>query len=399
MTEQERFEHQLAEALRNLAAEATPRDDLLGLADGIVRDHRRRGRGPVVGFDWPWGWTRWALVGALLVLLSIIGLAVAGAWLRNRENPIEPAPPGLPLGLQGTFEGNGPGADALGNYGTYRLDLGAPSIVQVLDSMGGPDNAHARNGVWGSVQDWVGRTSDFIPAGRWSYAGGDGELVITAAPACGSARYRVHADQDGPHFTPLRDACAERVAVLTRSKWDRVSVPLAAGHTYGSFSFSEPFHFAAPTSAGADPWVSTGNLFIRGYGWSIAVLDDEPVQADVCDPSKGRLPDLPATPEDVGTWLRASSRLTVSEVTSITVDGRPALRFALQPSDACQTSSPFCRNCPGDLEGTFSVGFRIYAVSAPDDMVVLSVTSDEGGRAEAELFVEAMVGSMTFDDR
>jgi hypothetical protein len=150
--------------------------------------------------------------------------------------------------------------------------------------------------------------------------------------------------------------------------------------------------------SGAMPWISPGSLRIGNVYWDIWFIDDQPVQVDVCDPSKGRLADVPATPEVVGEWLRSGSQLTVSEPIELNVDGRTALRFDTEPSVGCDSASQLCLACAsGPLEGSFQVGFRVYAIPTGGDTIIAVVESDEGGREEALLAADELVRSLTFD--
>jgi hypothetical protein len=279
----------------------------------------------------------------------------------------------------------------------YRLDLGGDSIVRMTESTEG--SAHARNGAWGSVEDWVGRVSAFNSDPD---APNQGEVEITAPAPCGVVRYHVEFTSE-LHLSSISDACAERVAILTRSPWSWVASDVASGQSQHSYSFSEPFHFLPPSNVGAKQVTSTGDLrFNGGPYWSVWLFDDVPVMVDVCDPSNGRLADVPTTPEAVGSWLRSSSRLTVSDEAAITVDGRPGLRFDTEASEACKDFGGLCLECgSGPREGAFQVGYRLYAIPTGDDTIIAVVASDpalESLEDSAE-FAEGLVQTMTFDDQ
>ena len=422
MTEHDAFERRLADALRGYAAEARTEVESLQLAHAVARDHpRRSGWSAVVGLPRRRSPLWWALLGALLILGSTLALAAVGAWLMKDVPELDPGHP-IPQALHGEFEGNGPGPDAFGNYGMYVVDLTATAIVR-LESSNSGEGAHSATGVWGSAAEWVGRAIAFTPTGP-----GVGELIIRSPGSCGDGRYVLRANvgegqSDAPsarpasapsgnstlrapevlrwdqvYFTRLEDACSERVAILTGGPWQHRATELVVGERYDSWFFTEPFQFAAPgAAAGAMPWISPSSLRIGNVYWGIWFIDDEPVQLDVCDPSKGRLADVPATPEAVGEWLRSASRLTISEPIELTVDGRTALRFDTQPSVACDGGSQLCQVCDsGPLEGSFQVGFRVYAIPTGDDTIIAVVGSD-GPIGQADVLADEIVRSMTFD--
>ncbi len=111
---------------------------------------------------------------------------------------------------------------------------------------------------------------------------------------------------------------------------------LAAGTTYAASAFSEPFHAIVPAfdatldlsrvAVASQPGAGVLRIAM-GCCWNTFLLDDQVVLADVCDAAVGTLPDIPATPQAVGEWLRSSTGLTVSDPIEIPVDGRTALRF------------------------------------------------------------------------
>jgi hypothetical protein len=66
-------------------------------------------------------------------------------------------------------------------------------------------------------------------------------------------------------------------------------------------------------------------LTVSHAWWNGFFLDDEPVFLDLCDPSAGTLPDIPATVEEAAAWLRSTASLGYDEPTAVEVDGRTAL--------------------------------------------------------------------------
>lgn len=172
--------------------------------------------------------------------------------------------------------------------------------------------------------------------------------------------------------------------------------PLVPGETNDSLAFSEPFHFVVPAT---DPtptmrqWGTQGGLRIgSGCCWNSWFIDDLPVNVDVCDWTKGRLADVPATPQAVGEWLRSASGLKVADPIEIPVDGRTALRFDVQTS-----RSAVCRGSDAPSNSPSVTGFRYYAIPTGDDTILYVVWADPGSYPSVKAGADALVRSMTFD--
>jgi hypothetical protein len=388
MTDIDGFDRRLTEALRAYAFDAPEAPDAAAFARAIVRGHPRR--------SWPSSVLRVTLgrplrlaltIGLLLLLTALVAIGV-GAWMRDRSLPIR-SPSAFPLALRYGFEGNGPGADALGNYGMYHLDFDGEALVRVIDGASG--SAHARNGVWGSVEDWAGRADRFGGTGATA---GDGVVSIRAPEPCGDASYRLRNGDDGLHLTVIQDSCTERIAILTRTPWLHAGVPLVAGHRYDSFAFTEPFRFVAAVDAKALPWIGSGTLRLSDLYWRVWVFDDVAVPVDVCDASKGSLPDIPATPTAVEAWLRGSPSLPVSGVERVVVDGRDAIRLDI---GECRVPPTTCNDCPVPRPDEFRLGSRLYAVPTGSDIILVVVWGETSADdISAEAFAEGLVGSMIF---
>ena len=228
---------------------------------------------------------------------------------------------------------------------------------------------------------------------------------------CGVGRYDVERrPEDHIRFTLVDDPCAERAAILTSESWefgaagDRRMGPFTAGETYQSGTFTEPFRFVMPTvdatgeNAGlpeqfryAWRYVSDGGLRFGGVWWSMSILDDLPLNVDVCDDTSAMLPDIPSTPKAVGEWLRSSAGVTVSEPVEVPVDGRTALRFDIGES---ATPCPGSRLPPGGYYGYRS---RAYAIPTGDDTILLFGGSDGVNYEAVKAAMEAFVRSMDFE--
>jgi len=228
---------------------------------------------------------------------------------------------------------------------------------------------------------------------------------------CGTGRYDVERrPEDHIRFTLVDDTCAERAAILTSVSWefgtagDARMGPFTAGKTYESGTFTEPFRFVMPAvdatgeNAGlpeqflyAWRYVSDGGLRFGGAWWSMRILDDVPLNVDVCDETSALLADIPSTPQAVGEWLRSSAGVTVSEPVEVPVDGRTALRF-----DIGESATP----CPGSrlpAGGYYGYRSRAYAIPTGDDTILLVGGSDEVNYEAVKAAMEAFVRSMQFE--
>ncbi len=333
------------------------------------------------------------LLASLLAVGTGLALLVIGSALTHDDFAVDPAHP-IPNVLSGEFEAQlavaGP-APGYVDYAWYLVDLDADNILH------GPSRSDADiRGVDDATASWAGRAVAFV-----STEPGAGELVIRASEPCGDARYHLLFDDEGITFTQPRDACADRVAILTSRPWRHHPTMLAVGERYGSWFFTEPFHFVLPqmeqgavsevqqmVGIGWSP--ATGRLRIGHPYWRTWFIDDQSVYADICDPSKGTLHDVPATPEAVGEWLRSSSGTTVSPPIELEVDGRSALRFDIRQSDACvrQTDPTSTDVMPID-------GFRVYAIPTGDDTILYTAWTDGG--SDIATGVDELVRSITFD--
>lgn len=117
--------------------------------------------------------------------------------------------------------------------------------------------------------------------------------------------------------------------------------------------------------------------------------DDVPVPRDLYNSGDGVLPDVPETPEAVDVWLRSSSLRVVPSATTITVDGRTALRYDGLTSTGCSRYMP--------LPDNVYIGFRIYAIPTGDDTILYVVTSDGGSYPYLESGADELVRSIDFD--
>ena len=391
MVETDVFEARLADALRAYASEAPLEVDAVELTSAIAARGTQRSRWSVALGPLRRRQMVLLVLGALLILATLVAIASVGAWLTRDDRLVVDRDHPLPNELYGEWIAiPAGGADASGN--TYLMDFATHSLIRDPD---------------GTTADWAGRAVAFTPIGARAW-----EVVVRSPGPCGEGRYtvrevpaRLDLDPalkpaiDTIALTGADDACAARVAILEGAfawtRHDPIPQPLVPGTTYGSASFSEPFHFVMPST---DPvgsmrkWGTVGGLRIfAGCCWSTWFVDDQPVNVDVCDYTKGRLDDVPSTPEAVEAWLRSSSRLTVSHAIEIPVDGRTALRFDLKPAEDC-------RSREGTLtQPSFDIGFRIYAIPTGDDMILYSVWSDPGSLPSLDMGVEELVRSMTFD--
>jgi hypothetical protein len=146
------------------------------------------------------------------------------------------------------------------------------------------------------------------------------------------------------------------------------------GETYHAATFGEPFTFVVPdrfrpNDIDSDVWDErTFRIRPGSSAGAITFHDDARLTDDICNPT-GVLTDLPATPEAVGEWLRASDGLTVSEPTEMTVDGRTAMYYDIQVGENCEINT----DMPGDPTVVFDRNerHRVYAVPSGDDLVIV----------------------------
>jgi hypothetical protein len=180
----------------------------------------------------------------------------------------------------------------------------------------------------------------------------------------------------------------------------RSGIDLFDGTEYGSWAFTEPFTFVMsamdPTlrpggpSAAAMERDGAGVLeILEGCCWITWFVDDRAISLDPCQPEAGTLPDIPATPEAVGEWLRASPGLTVSDPVSIPVDGRTALRFEVEAGADCQF---------GSLVAGANVvpGMQYYAIPSGRDTILYVVWGDPGSLPYVITGAEELVRSIDF---
>jgi len=165
-----------------------------------------------------------------------------------------------------------------------------------------------------------------------------------------------------------------------------------AGGSYGSLDFTEPFHLRVPADLriinASVGWMhqarSAGQLDISHPWWNGSFIDDMPVNRDLCDASKGTLPDIPPTFEAVEGWLGGSARVSWDRPVDVVVDGRRAVRWRVH--DACDDAGIRVTAADG--------GGDVYAIQAPDDMILFVVRPDTANEAAA---IEVLVRALTFD--
>lgn len=185
-------------------------------------------------------------------------------------------------------------------------------------------------------------------------------------------------------------------------------VVLVAGTAYRASEFSEPLSFVVPAF---DPSLDTTHVAVAaqlgpsygvlqiGYGccWESWILDDQPVRADVCDPTAGTRADIPATPEAVGDWLRSSSLITVADPIAIEADGRTALRFDITGAAEIGPCQVGTLDAAGAFEGRYPLSTRVFAIPTGDDTILYVTWSDAGSLASVEQGADGLVRSMKFD--
>lgn len=373
-------------------------------------------------------------------LLGIAALLVVGGsvltqvgslrpWTVDPSPSPEPTPPAvvevpeIPDILRGQFVAQlvDPNArDGVNPYPFYFIDLADEVLVHGPGNTDDPVEMRVEDG---TAADWAGRVVQFTPV-----SAGSAVVVIQAPSPCGEGRYLVRYDE-APRwadpwaltFTQPQDRCADRLEILVGGSASPIDVPspaspsfvvapsssvstartwthqptrLASGERYGPWSFTEPFQFVMPPEdlpPSAWTWLAPGHIYFSHPYWSGDLFDDRTLPIDHCDASSGSLPDLPASPKAFESWLR-SNGLAIDDSAEIEVDGRTAVRY---------DTSELPRDCPGQSQEEAdwnAVRFRSrwYLIPTGDDTILFTVYGD----TETELQVaDAIVGSMTFDDR
>ena len=184
------------------------------------------------------------------------------------------------------------------------------------------------------------------------------------------------------------------------------------GTTVAVESFTEPFSFTVPAYPTSDPptpvvlesMIADAELSSTTWG-KVTFHDDQPLPANLCLPTGGRIDDVPATPEAVGDWLQSSTGLEVSPADSLTVDGREALGWDVTlPEGVCdEQSEAQAQNVPPPW---FAAGenHRVYGVpTGTDTILVLTWGVSYGGLSEeygdaVNAATDDLVRSMTFGD-
>ena len=394
MTELDMFDQRLAAAFMRLASEAERMPDPVERARSIVRAHPRRGgwsglrRVPRPGWAW--------IAVAVLLAASVLVYVIAGGASLPTPLAVDPT-----RAISGELYGQwyaGPPADVFPADRDV-LDFNAPVLIHRPDGSGGS----------------FGRAIAFVDTGLDT-----GEVIVAASGACGEGRYRV-AFQDpaipagsataaplppGNSSPPTRswasdlvltvvaDPCGGRLAILGEAPWHRVSIGLHPGSTVSSLQFTEPFRIAIPSSISAPFDDIAGalrqsdaatRLSVSHPWWNGFFLDDEPVFRDLCDPSAGTLPDIPATVEAAAAWLRSTAALGYGEPTAVEIDGRTALWVGK------------LRGCPnGDIPAVAIgvYGGIYYAIPTGNDVILWVVRPDT--EAEADL-ADQLARAIDFD--
>ena len=336
---------------------------------------------------------------AIAGIAGLFALVSIGAWAIGSAIP--PSVPGLahdPVAV----DPERPIPAVL--YGDWVLDTGAgdprvPATSPTIDL----DAAVLIRRPGGVPVDWAGRAVAFSQIDPRT-----GELTVRSSGPCGDGRYRVSLPDPATgavrfFLHAIDDPCGGRSSILEAPMgWVRPdSTDLVAGRIYGSFGFSEPFHFrmsamdaslSSEKAAVVRRWGTSGGLRMgMGCCWTGILLDDQPVNVDVCDYTLGTLADIPSTPKAVGAWLRASPQMTVSDPVELTVDGRTAFRFDTIARDPCRGREGAM------IPPEFDIGTRVYAIPTGHDTIIYSIWSDAGSRAGVEAGADELVRSMTFD--
>jgi hypothetical protein len=372
------FERRLMIALRSYAAEVPVDTDALAIAratTAIVRGRRRPWFEAVA--RWPRG-VRIATVAALVIAAGMIGLLIVGA-LRDRE-PTIVGPLAPPAALEGRWLAIAEIPGAVGAENTFHVDFGGDVLLK--DWVGQP-------------LAWAGRSVEIRPTevpDRWI-------LRVEAPAPCGPGTYRVGVIEGFVQFSVIEDSCPDRVALLEFSAWTRPGFGyLVPGETYEMTGFSEPFALIGPrgTIEGGLPALQLQDdpslVRLSGFpeDWNATFMDDRPVYEDACARTT-LLPDVPATPGEVGDWLRGMPSARVAEPVEVPVDGRMALLYHVDDS-RCPDGDRLTDGHAIDVYLTDLV----YAIPTGDDTILFLVSLPSYNPEEIEQVATDLVGSIDF---
>ena len=148
----------------------------------------------------------------------------------------------------------------------------------------------------------------------------------------------------------------------------------------------------------ADPWPDGHTLRLQSFDhFAVTIHDDVPISKDLCKPAGALLPDVPATPDAVGSWLKSSSHTTVSKATNLVVNGRPARRWDVTFGTACGYGSASPPPGPGPVVYMSpNESHRFYAISTGTDTILVITWNLDVGLAPVNAATDRLVGSMTF---
>ena len=191
--------------------------------------------------------------------------------------------------------------------------------------------------------------------------------------------------------------------------------------TYHASKFTEPFTMIIPPEPAAlaagpalgDLWTDSKTLRIRpghlgsDMAGAVTIHDDVPLAADLCDPSRGVISDVPSSVDAVGAWLTGSTGLTVSpgaivaiNGVQVAVDGRQARFWDIYLPTTCGTADG-----PAGAVVWFQPGehHRVYAIpTGKDTIIVFTWGAGYAGQGEEHLaeinaWADQLVASMHFD--
>jgi hypothetical protein len=144
-------------------------------------------------------------------------------------------------------------------------------------------------------------------------------------------------------------------------------------------TFSEPFTFTMPSFPdvgapirarvdGDGHGLNLGSIETWGH---VSFDDDRSLPALICRPTgpKTRIPDVPATPDEVGQWLESSADLEFlpDQPVELTVDGRTALRWDVAtPMGVCDPTEDEAGPWFGEGER-----HRVYAIPTGGDTILV----------------------------
>ena len=395
MTDPFDYESRIQERLVAHAARALRPFDAAAIASHAVASSPRRSSAPflgrlVTGRDDRVSTMRVALVALLLLAVVAAGTVIIGSLLRPTTPPerlvqtvpsatasaiasSDPDATGAAEDLRARWIANDPGSDVLGtSSGPIDLTIDSSGHSIAVGNLGAA-------GDFGS--SIVSVTADHLVVRL------DHETRGCAAGAVGTYAWTLGAGGSQLTLAPVSDACSDRTIAFGRG-WARTLIGSSSAGTGIVDSLTPAFFIALPggpyTSRTLPDYVDVG----EPNGLDFSVWKDPQGFADPCSQAK-RAPYVPGSAALVD-YLRHNPGIKVISVTSLQIDGHPAIHIVVDGKDVAK--------CPGqDLQlwtpkacqchWTTADGIRdsFYLVDVGADTYVFELNPVDGSTDESPI--------------